>query len=408
MMRHSLARIVAVFAIGVATTGASALPAAAGEDGSGAVSRPGSTIAEPVPGGFASWEELFDVQGRMNSAAAAIAAAAGSTAHSGFGSFVAAPENRELRVYWRGSVPADVQKVIDQADTQIPVKILPARFTQGELLSEAATLSQHRELVEVGPLPDASGLQIKTRHGASPSSQALAAISSAKVAVFRSDDAAKLDPLTRQDDSSPYYAGARITIGSAGCTNSFAVNHGGRTKLLTAAHCGASGASVYDGGGDYMGPITNRNATRDISLIDARGLGRTWDGPWNEANYTKAVQGASFSSVGNWLCTSGSYSGVRCAIQVKLNNQTIDGQGPLVVAERSDHLNAAGKGDSGGPVFELPSPDNGRVIAKGLISYGLIGYSATCTGVATTCYYRFAYPDVTQTLSYLGATIVTG
>ncbi|MCP2323516.1 hypothetical protein HDA40_002023 [Hamadaea flava] len=112
-----------------------------------------------------------------------------------------------------------------------------------------------------------------------------------------------------------------------------------------------------------MGTLGNRNTTRDIALVDARGTGRMWDGPWNESSVTKGVQSATFSAVGNWLCTSGAASGVRCGIQVKSNNQTIGGQSPMVIAEQTGHLNAAGQGDSGGPVFEIPAPDNGRVIA---------------------------------------------
>ncbi|MCP2323515.1 hypothetical protein HDA40_002022 [Hamadaea flava] len=192
-------------ALGVATTGATALPAVAGQDSAGAASGSVLAISEPVAGGFASWGELFEVQGRMNAAAAAIAAAANSSAHSGLGSFIAAPENRELRVYWHGNVPSNVEAVINQMRTKIPVKILPARFTQEQLLREAAILSRHRELVEVGPLPDASGLQVKTRRGADLPSQAQSALDNAKVATVHTQDATTLVQLvSRQDDQSPY------------------------------------------------------------------------------------------------------------------------------------------------------------------------------------------------------------
>jgi hypothetical protein len=220
--------------------------------------------------------------------------------------------------------------------------------------------------------------------------------------------------LTRQNDSSPYYAGARI-YGALACTTGWAINHASplspeTTKLLTAAHCQVSGSSFTDGGGDTVGPVTNRSTSRDTEIINARGAGRMWDGPWNETSYTKAVQGATFSNIGNWLCTSGSYSGVRCNIQVLFNNQSVGFVFPLVIAARSGGGNAGGQGDSGGPVFELPGPDNGKVIAKGIISVGIDGYTTPCTGqpVTRTCYSRIGYADVTQTLNYYGATIRTG
>jgi hypothetical protein len=159
---------------------------------------------------------------------------------------------------------------------------------------------------------------------------------------------------------------------------------------------------VVDGGGDY------HNYTRDTSMIQGPAYGRLWDGG-NQSNYWKAVQGATFSNVGNWLCTSGAVSGVRCGIQVISNNQYIDGDGPFVGAKKNNGTNAVGQGDSGGPVFELPSPDTGKAIAKGIMSAGMPLYQTGCTGmpVSRTCYKRFWYADATQTLSFYGAVLLT-
>jgi hypothetical protein len=211
---------------------------------------------------------------------------------------------------------------------------------------------------------------------------------------------------TRQNDSSPYWGGAR----TQNCTTGWAIWWNGDSRILSAGHCGNNGNNIFDGGGDFMGPVINDNDARDTHMIDVRGHGRVWDGPWTETSFTKAVRGATFSNVGNWVCSSGSRSGIICNIRVIANNSSWSGVFPMVYADQQNGVSGAGQGDSGGPVFELPSPDDGRVFAKGTITGGVDGTFVPCTGevwAGRICSWRFVYADVTQSLGFYGATILT-
>ncbi|MGC4793205.1 hypothetical protein ACLQ3H_03725 [Micromonospora saelicesensis] len=345
---------------------------------------------------------------RMNAAVDSIRELSHQIDGSGFGAAVADPEKRHATIYWKGQVPQAIQTLIDGQSRIVPINVLPAKYTEQEMLRDSKLLAKRQDVAQVGPSPDAQGVQVKLHPGtAVPTTSSLRASTGIASDILFRGFAGKRAMVTRQNDSTPYYAGARTNLNRLGnCTTSFTVNHGGRTKLLYAAHCGTT---VTDGANDAMGAVTNRNTTRDISLIDVRGSARVWDGPWNESSYTKAVQGATFSNVGNTLCTSGSFSGIRCGIKVTANNQYSGGYGPLVYAQKTDHGSAAGGGDSGGPVFQLPSPNNGKVIAKGIILATHLNASAPCVGAAThSCAWEFDYADVTQTMSFLGATIATG
>ncbi|MEU2613004.1 hypothetical protein ABZ570_15700 [Micromonospora sp. NPDC007271] len=395
----------AAVALGLAgTPGAASADPADNAPAKAAVSRAWTELDKaPVPGGFSSWAEVMKMQQRLNAAATRIQEAARALPDSGYASTVAAPENRELVVYWRGKVPASVRRVIAQQSRDVPVRVIPARYSEAEMLTEVRRLSSDPAYAQVIPMVDGSGIRVKQAAGRS----ARLATQASKVAVIAEGTTAGDGILfTRQNDSSPYWGGAR----TQNCTTGFAIWWNGNSRILSAGHCGNNGDYIYDGGGDFMGTVINDNDTRDTHMIDVRGHGRVWDGPWTETSYTKAVRGATFSNVGNWLCTSGSRSGVRCNIRVTANNASWGGRFPMVYADQIDRLSAAGQGDSGGPVFELPSPDDGRVIAKGTITGGVDGTFVACTGevwAGRVCSWRFVYADVTQSLAFYGASILT-
>ena len=198
------------------------------------------------------------------------------------------------------------------------------------------------------------------------------------------------------------------------CSTGFAIAIGGVSKMLSAGHCGANGGSAYDGGGQYMGTISGDTNAYDTLYINTSSAGRIYDGGVGTGEFSKPVVGASHSYVGDWLCTSGAYSGARCNEQVIAVNVTIwvgyyiYG---MVRAEQVNHTNAVGNGDSGGPVFSL-SADPNKVIAKGTVSAIDTSTSVACTGIPTgngrTCAWRFYYADVVNSLNRYGAAIVTG
>jgi hypothetical protein len=81
--------------------------------------------------------------------------------------------------------------------------------------------------------------------------------------------------------------------------------------------------------------------------------------------------------------------------------------GPFVEAEQLSHQNAAGQGDSGGPVFSLAANPS-QVIAKGIIDVGDPSAPATCTGQGgRKCFWRFTFAGIDSPLTYYTAVIDT-
>ncbi|MEU8271265.1 hypothetical protein AB0B89_29410, partial [Sphaerisporangium sp. NPDC049002] len=247
-----------------------------GDNGGGTAA---ALATAPVPGGFATWSDLMSTQNKLNAAAEKIQKAAAASTRNGYASVVAAPENRELLVYWQGAVPAAVQRVIEEQNRSVPVRVLPARYTQEQLLAEVRRLGENEAVGEVAPRADGSGLDVRWAKGRSRA-QSLAAenlLATAAVDV-RVDTAAgevETTPFAgrcadgsswcREDDSSPYYAGAR----TMNCTVGWPMNMGGTTRLLSAAHCAGLAETVFDGGGDRMGPVINDTQRPDTLVIAA-------------------------------------------------------------------------------------------------------------------------------------------
>src|SRR5689334_18272062 len=103
---------------------------AAGTGPAGAVPlRAAPVSTEAIPGGFASWDELFAVQQRMDAALERIDAVVKAGGYRGYGNAIAAPETHRLRIYWKGAVPAAVQQVVAEQQQNIPIDVLPARFS---------------------------------------------------------------------------------------------------------------------------------------------------------------------------------------------------------------------------------------------------------------------------------------
>jgi hypothetical protein len=389
--RRPLAALSAVFSIALAAVLLTPVAAQA---------RPELPGAGAAPGGFASWADLMKMQNRLNAAAERIVA----TSATGYAGIVAAPENRELRVYWKGTPPAGAASLIQQLRGSVPVKVLPAAYSQSELLGEAARVIRSPGVSAVSPNADGSGLTVSMRPGLTA-----LALPATSVRVVRQDGFAP-GLASRGNDFAPYWGGARWN----GCSTGFAIWVGGVTKMLSAGHCADNGNNAFDGGGDFMGTVSGDNNSLDRLYINTSSAGRIYDGGVGTGEFSKPVVGAAHSFVGNWACDSGAYSGARCNIQVKAVNQTVNVGYlifQLVMAEQVDHTNAIGNGDSGGPAFSL-SADPNKVIAMGTNTAIDLSTEVPCTGVPTGggrhCAWRFWYVDVVNSLSAYGASIVTG
>ena len=170
-----------------------------------------------------------------------------------------------------------------------------------------------------------------------------------------------------------------------------------------------------------MGTVSGDNNSYDRLYINTSSQGRIYNGRVNfdgsspSTAYSSPVKGASQSFVGQFICSSGAYSGTRCNIRVVATNETINTGHEIkrvVRAEQHDQLPAIGNGDSGGPSYSVAS-DKTRVWAKGTHTAIDLSTARICTGVPTgyngrQCAWRYWYVDVTKSLDAYGAKIVTG
>jgi len=326
-------------------------------------------VPGPVPQGFGTWAELFAVQDTLNAAARRIVAARGA----GYAGIVAAPGNRDLRVYWKGSVPASVRRLAGQLG--VPVRFLPARFTEREMLAEAERLAADPEVRSVGPRVDGSGLTINvTGAGQQAMRSGTGVLAAGRMPLHPQPQPAPELFYSRQNDATPYWGGATYTVNGFQCSSGFAVLWNGVPRMLSAGHCGNNLNTVVDGGGDVVGDVLNDNDSRDTMMYDTRIEGETFEGgmytgPASSQTGVDVVDAVE-DWVGNVVCTSGARSGEHCGIVVTDVNQVVLGRFPMVMAEISAGC-ASAKGDSGGPVFTYGT--GGAALGRGIISAGKSG-----------------------------------
>lgn len=357
----------ALLAAAGAAPGAAAPAPAPGERA--AATTLGTSTAPPA--GFASWAEVFAVQDRLNAAAEKIIATRGA----GFAGVVAAPENGDVRVYWKGRVPASARQAASTAGA--PVRFLSAAYSERELLAETERLAADPRVLSVGPEADGSGLTITvTEAGRQAIRSRTGAFAASAIPLFVRNESAP-QPLSRQNDFSPYVGGARYTT-TGGCSTGFAIALSGVSHILSAGHCGSNGQLATDGGGgvaDQMGTIFNDNNARDTLMINTRSFGHIYVGPFN-GSATLDVSGAQSDIVGNLVCTSGARTGEHCGLRVTHVNTSDSGFSPLTRAIHPSGGCAAARGDSGGPV--VVSSASG-LLARGTISTGRPGEgNVTC------------------------------
>ena len=360
-------------------------------------------------------------------------------AGSGLGEIVVSAETSSLTVHWKGQVPAQVNAEIAAIRASgIQVTLQPALHTPVELEAVARRIMSARDryaglgIDAVVLRTDGSGLDVAAAGGGAPATGAAAAARSATVAQLASDAGVAVrlvpamhpQPTSRLLDYVPHWAGARITSdGVHYCTSGFPIvrNSDGRTFILTAGHCaGTPWWSWYgwQSGNNNLKFGDTWTVTRSLNVQYIRSFtgAITYDGGVAVGTeFTKQIVGSTGNHSGDWVCQSGSATGINCAIQ--LQYQTVVGINGANVTEWEAcgtpyqnicRTRAAGAGDSGGPIFSLGS-QSGTVIAKGLQSYGFgLGYSCTNNNnETTTCYNSIGFVDIGQILNNYGARIQT-
>ncbi|MEV7229791.1 hypothetical protein AB0M79_22600 [Polymorphospora sp. NPDC051019] len=368
---------------------------------------PGAGLVGSVPGGFATWSELVDVQTRLNAVAEKIA----SARNAGFAGIVAAPENREVRVYWKGDPGGTVRSLITDLNRTVPVRLLPARFSEVELAGAARRLAAVPNVVNVIPKVDGSGVQL-TVTGDSAQVGMAPAVRESAVPVSVVTGERPVATHSRQADISPYYGGGRFWSPIGACSTGFAINLGGPQQMLTAGHCGENGQTVTTGAGVPMGSIHSKILCQDIEIIDAPSFGRVFK---DLAPGSVAVSGTADSFVGNWVIPNGASSGELGGVQVTavnlflaVNGIPCDTVGPLIQARQVAGRCAVAPGDSGGPVIAY-RPD-GTANALGTITAGQnpVPNSACPSAIYAPGYNYVYYVPINASLRTYGVSIATG
>jgi hypothetical protein len=186
------------------------------------------------------------------------------------------------------------------------------------------------------------------------------------------------DLFNRQDDIPPFWGGAAIQSGGAGCSTGFTVRNSAGTRFTTtAAHCFPVGATVRTPTNTLVGTVTQRGTlgswwffdNRDVELIGGQSYGaRVYTGGVFSST-SKAVVGAGDPVAGvTGYCTSASTSGEQC-------NQTVQSTGAIVCTGTGCKwpvIQYAGgpaqPGDSGGSMY-IPSGSS-QVFARGAVIAG--------------------------------------
>ncbi|WFE19635.1 hypothetical protein O7621_17060 [Solwaraspora sp. WMMD937] len=343
--------------------------------------------AMDIPGGFASWAELFTMQDKLNVAADALRALRG-TEGTGYAGVTADPADRAVHLYWKGSVPAAVHSLA--RDQQVPVQIRPARHTEAELSALAWNAVTEGRFTSAAPRADGSGLVGDSR-------QVVAA------GVSPADD----ESSNRIATMPPFGGGFQFRNVDAqlSCTLGFTVNYGSNKHIVSSGQCGDDGDQTTV---SYMshGDIFGTNKAKDLLLVES------WQPQnimyWPRGTAGRRVRDAHGSHVGNYVCTMREYDEF-CDMQVQATGEYVDiGYliGPLVRAEKSDGGCVFTTDRIGGPVYTVRE-DGYSVNARGTLSAGILNtvcpiYQGTVAGSSVIW-----YVDIMDSLAGYGATIAT-
>ncbi|MEU1290507.1 hypothetical protein [Kitasatospora sp. NPDC005856] len=414
-----------------------------------------------------SWDQLMNLQDRMNETAYALQKSPGQTRDQGIASVIAAPEEKHLTVYWRGALTPAARTII--AESPVMVKVKPTGHTEQELseasarvrpIAESAGITYTRIALDQGN----GGLAISVS-GTEADAQRLRQLTEplgVPVSVTPGGEAAvALSEPSRGSD--PTAGGAQMVAASANCSTAFAGKIQNQPVMLTADHCFPAGVtderkSTEQGvDGTSFGkragrPLLNSNGLPyDVNALSPMSgtvfEPKLWTGPavyQGAAGQQKVwVNAAAQAQIGNWVCNSGAKSGTTCNIKIieylpDYTATVIDANGATVpvkyggafagkkkttddprVAQYSSapDLNpyAGRRGDSGGPIVMasnsgLPNADHGSidstVTAAGIVSAGPAEAASKKDCAASSyCFTTIYFVPMRQVLDAMGATI---
>ncbi|MFD5420099.1 hypothetical protein ACFWJT_18980 [Streptomyces sp. NPDC127069] len=308
-----------------------------------------------------------------------------------------APDYRSVNVYLtdtaRGAAFLDaVRKAGPEADTKL-LHVRKSAKTLQQIRKEINTFRSRRDLPfkihMAGSTVDGGAIELSVddakaarRYLAEPAvTQELAAARATPVRVRQSPPAV---PLSRWNDSAPFYAGAALgpANGSfAHCTSGIPAHStvDNRQWLVTAGHCYGLGESVFTAGGNRVGTVGAKLDDLDSAFIETATSRYTWDG-LDAQGYTRRLNGVRNAAVGDFTCHLGYTTKVACNIRTAYaGNATWVNNGAYVWGSASDpdtYPVIARPGDSGGPVITI-NDENSREL-NGMLVAGF-----NCSGAGT-------------------------
>lgn len=179
--------------------------------------------------------------------------------------------------------------------------------------------------------------------------------------------------------------GFRIGNLSTSAPGMLSAEHCGRDKPYTAWQYSSVNNVTQNHIGDFQGFLSTAGFNSDTALWTGGRLSKMipaiYTGSYTDISTGEFVRGGNYPAVGTDVCYTGSRSGNVCSNEVLFTGLTICYSvtqcyaGITWTSQRSS-IEAAGNGDSGGPVYQMVA---GKAMASGVIS-GIVGGSQTCTG----------------------------
>ncbi len=205
------------------------------------------------------------------------------------------------------------------------------------------------------------------------------------------DEPEDLLPAARNNDTSPFWGGARLTVG---CTTGFPWKSGSTEMMLTAGHCYPTGSTSVATPSQAMGKVTSGSRENwttgvgtqyltgqstyrgDLALIEMTGSRLAGysvyrGGPGSNSSGGLTGMWSRSPNLGDQYCTGGMMSGEQCGWSVKWSaagNYTYSGSGEIArrVWRGEKYGLCIIGGDSGGPVYTVVGSN--QILAKGIIS----------------------------------------
>ncbi len=325
-----------------------------------------------------------------------------SSSESGFSNVSIDTDAGAVDLYWKGELPRSTAATVDAAPDGTDIRTHQAKYSLADFEEAVPALWRSYPTARIISFnTDGSGATVTlSPDEAVPPEETEPEGPSMAVTDFVADD---VTPAIRQNDASPWTAGARIK--SFGCTTGFGVVYGSTKYLLTAAHCGSNGQTATDGAGHTIGTTFHERTAVDSMLIKVSSLsGYAYDGAWNNTtNYRKPVKGTVASVVGRTTCSSGSFTGVHCGLKIINVNSTFNwGEGAIngAIAQHPSTTGvAAGTGDSGGPVFTVKADNSSQILATGLIS-GISSFVSCGSYPSGKCGRNLLYVPIDRIVTY--------